>query len=59
MGLTDIELNLKDKRTPEGNIRVFEGLAEDRSKWRKVVKDIVAVNREICIDDDDLHIMTD
>ena len=51
--LTDIKLNLKDKRTPEENITVLEGLAEDRNKWRKLVKDIVTVKRSICIDDED------
>ena len=39
--LKDIKPNLKDQRTPEENITVLEGLAEDRNKWRKLVKDIV------------------
>ena len=30
---------------PEEKITVLEGLAEDRNKWRKLVKDIVAVIR--------------
>ena len=42
--LGDIKLNLKDKRTPEEKIAVLEGLTEDRSKWRKIVKDIMTVN---------------
>ena len=43
--LGDIKLDLKDKRTHEEKITVLEGLTEDRSKWRKVVKDIITVNR--------------
>ena len=43
--LGDIKVNLKDKRTPEEKIAVLEGLTEDRSKWRKTVKDIMTVNR--------------
>ena len=42
--LGDIKLNLKDKRAPEEKIAVLEGLTEDRSKWRKIVKDIMTVN---------------
>ena len=41
----DIKLNLSNKRTPEERIAALEGLAEDRSKWRKLVKDIMTVNR--------------
>ena len=43
--LGEIKLNLKDKRTPEEKIAVLEGLTEVRSKWRKIVKDIMTVNR--------------
>ena len=42
--LGDIKLDLKDKRTPEEKITVLEGLTEDRSKWRIIVKDMT-VNR--------------
>ena len=42
--LGDIKLDFKDKRTPEEKITVLEGLTEDRSKWRKIVKDITTVN---------------
>ena len=40
----DIKLNSNDKRTPEEKIAALEGLAEDRSKWQKLVKDIMTVN---------------
>ena len=43
--LGDIKLDLKDKRTHEEKITVLEGLTEDRSKWRKIAKDIMTVNR--------------
>ena len=52
IGLKDIKLNLKDQRTveekyqrtQEEKIALLEGLAEDRNKWRKLVKDIMTVN---------------
>ena len=44
IGLKDIKLNLKVKRTQEEKIALLEGLAEDRNKWRKLVKDIMTVN---------------
>ena len=43
-GLIDIKLNL-NKTTPDETIATLEGLAEDRRKWRSLVKDIMAVNR--------------
>ena len=49
----DIKLNLNDKRTLGEKIAALEGRAEDRSKWQELVKDIMTVNRLICIDDDD------
>ena len=38
------KLNL-NKTTPDETIATLEGLAEDRRKWRSLVKDIMAVNR--------------
>ena len=44
LSLVDIKLNL-NKTTPDETIATLEGLAEDRRKWRNLVKDIMAVNR--------------
>ena len=44
LSLVDIKLNL-NKTTPDETIATLEGLAEDRRKWRSLVKDIMAVNR--------------
>ena len=44
LSLVDIKLNL-NKTTPDETIATLEGLAEDRRKWRSLVKDIKAVNR--------------
>ena len=44
LSLVDIKLNL-NKTTPDETIATLEGLAEDRRKWRSLVKDIIAVNR--------------
>ena len=43
ISLVDIKLNL-NKKTPDETITTLEGLAEDRRRWRNLVKDIMAVN---------------
>ena len=44
LALVDIKLNLNNK-TPDETIATLEELAEDRRRWRRLVKDIMAVNR--------------
>ena len=44
LSLVDIKQNL-NKTTPDETIATLEGLAEDRRKWRSLVKDIMAANR--------------
>ena len=45
LSLVDIELNL-NKTTPDETIATLEGLAEDRRKWRSLVKDIIMASQK-------------
>ena len=44
LSLGDTKLNL-NKKAPDETIATQEGLAEDRRRWRNLVKGIMAVNR--------------
>ena len=67
-GLTWMKLAEKDLRsveylklndsTPEEIITKLVDLTKDRAKWNKIVRDIMAVNRRICIDVDESSSLT-